>query len=228
MRSWLLIILSSVSVLPALGGPVPAELDAALQQLRTNAPLGWAFTQTTEAEGRSRVERFEPIGPEPARWRLLQVDGRVPTEDELEKYRKQQTLRAGGAPAPNVKDQIDRGTCELLSDDGVRGIWRFRLVPGKNDPWAPYMAATFTLHRPTGVIERVELGSLAPFAPMTFTNIEEARTVMVYSLPEDDRPALLQEITVRIRGRAWFIRSLDSDMTVRYSDYRYAAKKPLP
>jgi hypothetical protein len=212
---------------PAMGStaPLPPELEAALDSLQTDAPRGWAFTQKSEGSGRSRVERYEPIGPGPARWRLLEVDGREPTAGELENYRKQQILREGAESAPNVKHQIDRTTGELIEDDGERARWRFRLLPAADDSWGPYMAATFTLHRPTGTIERVELASLAPFSPMFLTQVEQARTTMRYSLPEGDRPALLEEIQVQVRGRAWIFRSLDSDLTVQFSDYQYVAKR---
>ena len=213
------------AVMTAVAAPPPPELEAALQNLQTDAPRGWAFTQTSEGAGRSRVERFEPIGPGPTRWRLLQVDGREPTPAEQETYRKQQVLREGAVSTPNVKEQIDRDSGELISDDGERARWRFRLQPAPGDSWGPYMAATFTLHRPTGTIERVELASLAPFSPMFLTQVEEAKTTLRYSLPDDDRPPLLEEIQVHVRGRAWFFRSLDSDLLVRYSDYRYVAKR---
>ena len=48
---------------------------------------------------------------------------------------------------------------------------------------------------------------------------------MTYSLPDGDRPSFLNEVTVRIRGKAMLFRSLDQDMTVAYSDYTYAGKK---
>lgn len=228
MRISLLLVLTlSLGALRAGAASVPPELDAALDALQTDAPRGWAFTQTTEADGRSRVERYEPLGPEPARWTLLQVNGRPPTAADLSEYRKHQTLRAGGESAPNVKQQIDRSTAEKTTDDETRAVWRFRLQPGStDDSWAAHMTASFTLHRPTGAIERVELANLEPFSPMFLTQVQEARTVMMYSLPDDDRPPLLQEITVRIRGRAWLVRSLDSDMAVRYTGYRYVGKRP--
>lgn len=204
---------------------LPPELAGALDALQTDSPRGWGFTQTTEAEERSRVERYEPLGPRPARWTLLQVDGRPPTPAELEEYRKHQTLRAGLEQAPNVKQQIDRASAEKLSDDGVRAVWQFELDPGSpGDNWADHMRASFTLHRPTRTIECVELASPEPFSPMFLTTVQEARTIMRYSLPEDGRPALLQEVTVRVRGRAWLFRSLDSDLTVRYTDYRYVGR----
>jgi hypothetical protein len=85
---------------------------------------------------------------------------------------------------------------------------------------------TFSLHRESGVIERVELASKHPFSPMFGVKIEEARTVINYSLPEGERPSLLLSISVRVRGRAMLIKSLDQDMTVAYSDYAPGTRKP--
>ncbi len=209
----------------AAAGPLPPELAEVLPGFRTEGTRGWAFVQTTEADNRNLVEHYDPIKPEVQRWTLLRKDGRDPTEAEVKEYRERQTRRSGGETAPNVKEQIDPGTCELVADDGVRASWRFRLKPGgSDDRSAAHMAVTFTLHRPTGTIERVELASIEPFSPVFSVRIAEARTVISYSLPEVDRPTLLQSVTMRVRGRALWFKSLDSDMTVVYSDYRYAGR----
>ncbi|HEX2101521.1 MAG TPA: hypothetical protein VHF69_12695 [Candidatus Synoicihabitans sp.] len=221
-----LLLLILLVIAPLRAEPIPPELRAALDALQTDAPRGWGFIQTSEGENHRRVEKYHPLGPEPARWTLLELDGRAPTEAEITDYRKKQTLRAGGQRAPNVKDQILPESAEQLSETATESVWRFALKPGSDDDtWAPHMAATFTLHRPSRTISRVELGSLGPFSPMFLTNVAEARTVMEYALPEGDTPALLQRITVRVRGKAWFFRSLDSDLVVTYSDYQYAGKR---
>jgi len=135
-------------------------------------------------------------------------------------------LRAGVGRAPNVKEQIDPATAEQVASTETHAVWQFRLRPlTEDDDWAEFMVAQFHLNRGTGTIDRVELFAPEPFSPMFAVKVTEARTVMVYSPPGDDRPSLLQEITVRIRGRAWLFRSLDSDLTVRYSDYRYVGKR---
>ena len=56
-------------------------------------------------------------------------------------------------------------------------------------------------------------------------NIAETRTVMTYSLPEAGRPSLLQKVTLRVRGRAFWFKSLDQDMTVTYSGQQPAVRK---
>jgi len=226
MRLLLILGITCLSLALARGESIPPALEDALQKLNTDAPSGWAFTQTSEGAGKSRVERYRALGPEPARWDLIAVDGRTPTDDELQEYRKHQALRAGVGRAPNVKEQINRETAAQVETSATHTIWEFRLRPAtEDDTWAEHMVARFHLNHETGLIDRVELFAPQPFSPMFAVNVTEARTVMVYSPPGDDRPSLLREITVRVRGRAWLFRSLDSDLSVRYSDYTYVGKK---
>lgn len=207
-------------------GPMPAELSAALKDFHTEGPKGWSFTQTTVAGDRSRVERFDPLGKYALQWILVKQDGRTPTADEIQKYNEIKTRRSSNDTPPNVKDQIAPDSCEVLSETPERGVYRFQLKPGdKDDHSAQFMQATFTLHRPTATVEKIELASTGPFSPVMMVKVQEARTVMTYSLPSGDTPAFLKEVTVRIRGRAMWFRSLDQDMTVTYSDYVFAGKK---
>lgn len=215
-----------LSAIPGRSDAVPPELAVALEGFRTEGSFGWGFVQTTQSADKALVERYDPAQPEVLRWTLVSKDGQPPTEKEVKTYREQQTRRTRGETAPNVKNQLDRETCSLISDDGVRAAWRFRLKPGASDDRsAAHMAATFTLHRPTGTIERVELASFEPFSPMFSVNIEEAKTILEYTLPEDERPTLLKRVSMRVRGRAMWFKSLDSDLSVMYSDYVYAGKK---
>lgn len=205
---------------------MPDELSAALKDFRAEGPKGWSFTQTTTSGERSRIERFEPLGKYSIQWVLLKQDGRAPTADEVEKYTELKARRSSNETAPNVKDQIIPDSCEILSETPERGVYRFQLKPGdSDDSSAAFMRATFTLHRPSATIERVELASTGPFSPVFMVKVADARTVMIYSLPSGETPSLLKEVTVHVRGRAMWFRSLDQDMTVSYSDYVYAGKK---
>ena len=113
-----------------------------------------------------------------------------------------------------------------MTESAELGVYRFQLKTGdKDDKSAAFMRVTYTLHRPSRTIERIELASTEPFSPVLMVKIQEARTVMTYTRPEADRPSLLKEVTVKVRGRAMWVRSIDQDMTVAYSDYVYAGKK---
>ncbi|ATC65618.1 hypothetical protein CMV30_17635 [Nibricoccus aquaticus] len=224
----LLIALCLLIAAPLHAGSVPSELEKALASFQAEGTKGWGFTQSTRSAERSLAERFDPSKPEYARWSLLQKNDRAPTEDEVKEYKDMLTRRTRGQTAPNVKDQIRPDTCEPLGVENGRARYRFQLKPGgDDDKSAEHMVVTFSLHEATGTIERVELASIQPFSPMFIVKIEEARTVITYTLPDETRPTLLQEITVRVRGRAMYFKSLDEDMTVTYSDYTPPpAKKP--
>jgi len=230
MRLSALLLTTTVLFLSALarGEPLPEDFAAALKSFRADGAKGWAFTQTTTGRKDSLVERFEPLKADGSRWALLKKDGKVPTEDELKDYREKQTRRTTGDTAPDVTKQLDLESAERLSDDAERTVFRFKLKPGgKDDSSAAFMRATFSFHKATHTIDRVELGSTEPFSPMLTVKIEEARTTMHYTLPAGDRPSLLDKIDVKVRGRAMWLKSLDEDMTVQYSDYEYKAK-PAP
>ncbi len=200
-----------------------------MDAFRTEGPRGWAFTQTVSTAERSRVETFDPLQPDHLKMTLVSENGRPPTPEELRTYREQQTRRSGGFTAPNIKEQLDLESGEKIADDGERETWRFALEPGgADDTSAEHMNVTLRFHPASDTIERVELASFEPFSPVFGVRIELARTVIEYSRPEGEIPSLLQRITVTVRGRAFIFKSLDSDMTIEYSDHRYAGKHPQP
>lgn len=203
----------------ACAAPSP-ELSRALADFRAAPPAGWAFTQVTVSEDKNLTERYDPSRPPEERWTLLEKDGRRPTEADLATYREQPGKRGGELVAPDLTAQLDADTAELVSDDGDRAVWRFRLRPGNDEDFvAAHMTATYTLHRPTGSIERVELANFEPFDPSFFVKVNEARTVMEFTLPEGDRPARPRQISMRVRGRSFWFKSLDSELSVTYRDY---------
>lgn len=201
---------------------VPAELEAALKTFRGDPPRGWSYTQTTSAEGKSTVERYDAARPEFDRWKLLQKDGRAPTETELREYADARSRRSRTGTAPKLIEQLDLPTLEKISDDAERATFRSKLRPGESrDHTAPFLRATLVLHKATQTIESVELGSVSEFAPTFGVRIASLRTLMTYSLPAVDRPTLPQKVETRVRGRAFLVKSLDGEMSVVYSDYRH-------
>lgn len=208
-----------------LGAQPSDELIRALEDFRTEGPKGWAFTQTSYSPDRSRVETFTPLAASHLRWSLVAENGAPPSSKTIETYRQQQTRRTSGQTAPNVKDQLVLESAELREDDDERQYWYFSLRPGADDDSsAEHMGTMLTFHLPTQTIEKIELASFEEFSPVFGVNVESARTLIAYTIPTETTPSLLREIQVSIRGSAFYFKSLDSDMTVSYSDYEYMGK----
>ncbi len=204
---------------------VPPEFDAALKAFRGDPPRGWSYTQTTSAEGKSTVERYDAGRPEFDRWKLVQKDGRAPTKTELRDYADARSRRSRTGTAPNLLDQLDLPTLETLSTSGERTTYRSRLRPGESrDQTAPFLRATIVMHRPTRTIESVELNSVSEFKPTFGVKIASLKTRMSYSLPAAEAPTLPQKVETQVRGRAFLFKSLDAEMSVVYSDYLCVSK----
>ncbi len=221
-----LLTLAMASAVPAFAEALPANLAGALEAFRADGPKGWAYTQTTTAGKESLEERFDPARPESERWALVAKDGRAPTPEELKVYREGKSRRVGGANAPRIQDQIDRTAATRLRAQGDLEWWRFPMQPGAaDDSSAAHLDVTFCFHLPTLTITAVEIASREPYSPVIGVSIRESRTLMTYSLPEPGRPSLLQKVDLRIRGRAFWFKSLDQTMEITYSAHQPAGRK---
>jgi hypothetical protein len=198
----------------------PSELRTALQTFRSEAPRGWSFTQTTNADGKSIVERYDATKPEFDRWSLVRKDGRVPTAREVQEYGEGRSRRSRAGTAPNLADQLLLDAVETISDMPERVTFRCPLRPGEaRDKTAIFLRATLVVHKPTHTIEMVELTNAEKFSPTFGVRIGALKTRMTYTLPSPDRPSLPHEVTTHVRGSAFIFKSLDADMTVTFSDY---------
>ena len=219
-----LVLLCALAV--TASAAVPPELAAALKAFRADAPPGWSFTQTTASGDKSTVERCDAAKPEFDRWSLAQQDGRAPTSDELGNYAAMRSRRSRGGTAPRLTDQFDLTTLETVTDTPERATFRCRLKRGEaGDQTSDFLRAKIVLHKPTKTIESLELASAGEFNPTFGVKIAEMKTTLAYSLPAGDRPTLPEKVTTRVRGRAFFLKSLDEDMTVTFSAYERAGKK---
>ena len=205
---------------------IPSALSDALAAFRAEGAPGWSYRQTTVAGGKSLVERYNPALPEFERWSLLEKDGRPTTPDEQRDYREKQTRRSRGGTAPRITDSLDLTTVELISETPEQAVYRCRLKKTETgDSTAEFLRATLVLHTPTQTIEQFELSNTAPFSPALTIKIAEMKTVMSFSRPTPDRPSVLLGVTTRLRGRAFYFKSLDEDMAVTCSEHTKASSR---
>jgi hypothetical protein len=212
-------------LLPA-SAAVPPLLREALDAFRADPPPGWSYAQKTSGDGRSTVELCDAAKPEFDRWSLVEKDGRAPTAAEIRDYTEARSRRSRTGTAPKITDQLDLDLVETVAETADRATFRTRLRRGEaRDHTAPFLRATVVVHKPTRAIESIELGNTEPFSPTLGVRIAEMRTVLTYRLPVGDTPALPASVASRVRGSAFWFKSLDADLTVEFSGYARAAKR---
>ena len=204
----------------AVAAPIPQDVAQALAIFRPEGPKGWSYTQSTTAAGRSLVERFDSSKPEFNRWTLVSEDGNIPTPKSQQLYREKFTGRSQNSGAPHINQQIDLPSIVLLVETPERTTYQGRLkATDAADRTGPFLKAIIVWHKTTATIESLAIENTAPFSPAFGVKIQEMRTVMIYDLPTQDHPTLLSRVTVRLRGSAFWIKSLDADMEVVYTEY---------
>jgi hypothetical protein len=202
------------------------ELAAALKNFRPDPPRGWSYTQTTSAEGKSTVERYDATKPEFDRWTLQQKDGARPDPEATRQYAETRSRRSRGGTAPKLAEQLDLATAELISRTGDDAIYRCRLKPAEaGDKTSAHLRATVVLHGPTATIARIELRNQESFSPAFGVKITELCTTLTYSVPAGDTPSLPQRVDTVIRGTAFWFKRLDAELAVRFTDYVRASKR---
>src|SRR5204862_3860766 len=131
-----------------------------------------------------------------------------------------QTRRSRGVTPPRITESLDLTTVEIVSETTEQLVCRCRLKKGEaGDETAAYLRAILTVHPPTKTIERFELASVGPFAPALGIKIAEMKTAMTFSRPAGDRPSLLLSVSTHLRGRAFWIKSLDQDLLVTCTEH---------
>jgi hypothetical protein len=225
MRPWVIFLFLATPAIAA----VPTEVEKALQEFRAEGPKGWSFTQTTSAEGRQRIEHYDARQPEFRRWTLISDGGHAPSPRELQEYQQKFTRLSRGGTGPKLSQQIDLATLTPLTETAEQTTFTARLKAGEDgDRTAEFLRAVFVWDKSTTAIESFTIESTGEFSPTLGVKIAEMRTTMYYSRPSTDRPSLLQNVTTRLRGRAFFFKSLDAEMTVVYTDYQSIAAPHRP
>lgn len=112
-----------------------APLRAAPPPLLNEAVKNWmagkddlAFTVRTRATGDGgklrdeRVERYDPSQPDDRRWRLIEVNGRPPSEDERKRSEERKNRKARKRPMKPLGDLFDFDTAMQMEEtrDEVR------------------------------------------------------------------------------------------------------------
>ena len=95
----------------------------------------------------------------------------------------------------------------------------------RGDETSAFLRVTLVVHKPSQTIESLEVANTTGFSPTFGVKIAEMKTTMTYSLPTADRPSVPQKVVTRLRGQAFWFKSLDADMLVTFTDYAKAGKQ---
>lgn len=206
----------------------PAYFHAAVGQLTSDVPRGWAYTLTTKRDAEISVERYDPSRPQAEQWTLVLRNGQSPTEGEIKSYRSYKTTNAPNMRATFVRGDIDVAHAELLREDATHADFRCGFREDLDDPMLKHMLVDLTVSKESPRVEKFILHLKEPFWPIIGIKMDELRVEMTFSPPTEDRPSLPLTAVSHFRGRLLLLKSIAEDLNVSYSDFVRLGAPPPP
>ncbi len=194
-----------------------ALFQRALQAVDFDFHKEWAYTETSVVDGRAWVGRYDPRNPSGNRWSLTSVDGRAPTDDEIEEFLDERE-------ADNEVD--DRVVVEMVEPDTVRLIeetddyWLLAFKPDKENVMES-VQSTLRVRKPDEYLEYIDIHNVDVIAPAFGIRISKLITRFTFGPAVEGGPVVPLSSQIEVAGRAYLLISLDEQVLSRNSDFVY-------
>ncbi len=220
--TWLLVVMLAALLAPEMAqAEMPAYLREALGKFNPEVPREWAYTVTTERDGKRTTERFDASQPPENQWQLLLMEGRPPTADEQTKYFKYKAGQAPGATQATFKrNDIEPGTVELVRETADRAEFTcaFRDESAASDKMLAHLRLRLSVTRHDPHVEKYTLELREPYSPVLGVKMHELLVEMTFAPPSAGRPSLPARSSSHFVGRIFFV-PVEENLRYVYSDF---------
>ena len=198
-------------------------LQEALAALEYNE-MEWAFTEASIEAGTETVARFDPRRPAGERWSLLSVDGREPTQDEIDDFTedKLDDDESGSDDDDEVHTMVEGDSLTLVEETDE--YWLFSFVPSEEDDeedFAEFMDGTLEIAKDGRYVSSIDIRSDEPFRPRFGVKVNSILTRLTFGPASPDGPIVPQTIDVDIDIRALLLLRIDETVSISFSDYEF-------
>ena len=222
MMKRIAILVAVLGITLAAAAAEPEIVARALDAADKDARKDWAYTMIVVEDGKERIERFDPSRDVEHEWTLVKVESRKPTAGDIEDYRKTKERRRESDDESSLRDMIQEGTLHLLREDDRQAVYAFK-VKGKDNKeqkMMDHVGAELHIDKTGPWVERLEMKSAGEFNPMMGVTIEHFAMTITY-IPIENGSVVPGRVETKVQGKAFFIKTIDSDVRITFSDYRY-------
>jgi len=213
-----------------LAGEYDAIVAKAIRAISDDYHNRWAFTESKLEDGLEYVGRFDPRRPQGERWILLNVDGRAPSEEEIDDFLedKEDEFQWDDDEFDGTEvDMVDLESLELVEETDDH--WLFRFAPNADDAdddiaaeFLEEVTATLKIDRDGHYLQSIDLYNEKPIRPAFSVRISQFRVHLAFGPAADGGPVVPLAENVMISGRALLLVKFDESESVRYYDYEFA------
>lgn len=201
-----------------------AIFEQAVNAIEFDFDESWAYTETRVDSEHVWVGRFDPRRSSSEMWRLLSVDKRPPTDEEIEEYLKGKAHDHHRRGDKRVNAMVEPDTIALIEETDEH--WLLGFQPGEDEKdFMDSVDATIRITKPNGYLEYIDIRSHSPIKPAIGVKISMLITRLTFGPAADDGPVVPISTQVEVKGRAYLVVSFDEEELVRNSDFEFVGGK---
>ena len=197
--------------------------EKAVEAIDFNFERSWAYTETQITSEFVRVGRYDPRKELGDRWQLLTIDGREPTAEEIEDYRRDQAHDHSDDNDERVDRMVEAETLQLVEE--TDDYWLLGFTPSEQEIMES-VDATLRINKSTGHLEYVDLRNHEAIRPAFGVKISKLITHLTFGPAVEDGPIVPLGAQVEVKGRAFLVASFDEQEILSNSDFEYVGDAP--
>ena len=197
------------------------RVEAALQTLdATDLDEDWYFTmEVVDGDELQQIES-DPTRPPYERRELLTVNGKTPDADRLAQFADAEKKRIDDQrDAPGgYAHMVDIATLEPLEAPAGDEIYAFVPQVQKLEKAREHLRGKLFMDAQSGWIRQLEMYNTETLSPAFSVSVDTYRLKLDFGEVQGEN--LLQSVQSHAIGKAGFLKSFDSKVHIRFSDFR--------
>lgn len=217
------VLAESTDIVPTADPELTATVATALKTLdATDLDDDWYFTMGVVEEDERLVIHSDPTRDKYEKRTLLSVNDVAPDEERQEEFYDAEVERidALDPDASGYAYMVDFQTLQLL--ETANDVARFSFTPRVKalEDSRDKISGLLLLNLASGQIEQIEIRNTEPLSP-AFSVTVDTYLLTLHFLPEQGEN-LLSQLESKAAGKAGFVKSFDTAVTVSFGDYKRA------
>ncbi|MGI9239092.1 MAG: hypothetical protein ACR2QZ_16960 [Woeseiaceae bacterium] len=200
-----------------------AIFQTALDSVEFDFDERWAFTETRIDSEHVWVGRFDPRRSPSERWQIVSVDGREPTDKEVEGFLKEKAHDHSGGGDKQVNAMVEKDSIRLIEETSQ--YWLFGFTPEDDQAVMDSVDATIRVNKNTGQLQYIDIRNHKSIKPGYGVKISKLITRLTFGPAIEGGPVVPLSTQVEVKGRAYFVISFDEEELTRNSEFEYVVDR---
>ena len=204
-------------------------VERAFDAMEDDLSDNFAYTETRRNDDRVFIGRYDPRFAKGGRWKLTSVDGREPSDDEVEDFLEQKNRvqeNKSDDDTEGIASIVADGSLVLLSETEAHWLFGFQPAADTEDEvdFMKFVDGTLMIVKEGHYVSQITMQNSQPIKPGKGIKIQEFRTTMDFAPVQEGGPAVPRKIQSRVRGKAMFVIKINETETLEYSDFVLVAE----